>query len=190
MAKIFTESVSQTLEGNISLQQGFDALVTINQIGDQFYVPKADNLLVRGTVVTTPTGGTRNAGQRFYAVRVIDGVPTEVVELYVGQIVKTDVRGRVVFPGPLASGLRRGDSAFKDVICDHFLEIVGSQMIEDRTWDADAQQYKRDDNNRYVPTTKEALQFEAKVKPVKFDVEACDKLLLAYYQEVYPELFK
>lgn len=190
MAKIFSKEVDKTLEGNIGLQQDFVQLSTINQIGDRFYVPMSHNLLVRGTTVTDRSGRTRQAGQRFYAVRVIDDQPTEVVELYVGQIVKVDVDGRVVFNNPLANALRRSGEAFKDMICNQFLEIVGSKDIEDRKWDEKAQQYERDENDHFVRIPKTALQFEVKVKPNKFNVDACEALLEAYYKEVYPQLFQ
>ena len=190
MAKIFSKEVDKTLEGNIGLQQDFVQLSTINQIGDRFYVPMAHNLLVRGTTVIDRSGHERQAGQRFYAVRVIDDTPTEVVELYVGQIVKVDVNGRVVFNNPLSNALRRSGEAFKSLICNQFLEIVGSKDIEDRKWDDKTQQYERDENDRFVRIPKTALQFEVKVKPNQFNVEACEALLEEYYKEVYPQLFQ
>ena len=190
MAKTFVKENAVAEFDGISVGQMFNTLTTINQIGDQFYVPVEGNLLIKGTLIPPQDGRpARQAGQRFFAVRLIDGVPTEVVELYVGQIVKTDIRGRVVFPGELANALRRGDKAFKNVICNRILEITGEQQIEDRVWDSETQSYLRNEtDNKWVPQTKMALKFEPKMLPPKFDVAKAEALLQAYYQQEFPSL--
>ena len=188
MAKTIKVETHKEFEGNILVSQEFNTLMTINQIGDQFYVPNADYIFVMGTKVPAQNGRPeRQAGQRFVAVRVINGEPFEAVELYVGQLVKVDVRGRIVFPGVLADSLRQGDAAFKKTICGQFLEIVDEQQIEDRVWDNEQQAYLRDEDGKFVRQTKPALKFDVKVRPSKFDVNKANEIIVNYIEQSYPE---
>lgn len=190
MAKTFEPIKEPVKFDGIFVSQEFNTLTTINQIGDQFYVPNPKYIFIQGTVVPAQNGRPeRMAGQRFVAVRVIDGKPVEAVELYVGQLVKTDVRGRIVFPGELTNALRRGDAAFKEVICNKILEITEEKEIEDRVWSSEEQQYLRDETTgKYVAQMKMAMHFEPKMLPKGFDVEAANELILDYVKELYPSL--
>lgn len=190
MAKSFEPIEKPVKFDGIMVSQEFNTLATINQIGDQFYVPNPEYIFIQGTVVPAQNGRPeRSAGQRFVAVRVIDGKPVEAVELYVGQLVKTDVRGRIVYPGELTNALRRGDAAFKEVICNKILEITEEKEIEDRVWSNEDQAYLRDETTgKYVAQKKMAMHFEPKMLPKGFDVEAANELILDFVKELYPSL--
>lgn len=203
MAKVKSIVTISAPIGSVMATQQFNSVNTVNQVGDRFFVPNANLLLVlgnaveetdrNGNVIVDDAGNPnmRQVGQHFCAVRMVDDVPTEVVELYVGQIVKVDVNRRFVFPGVLSNALRRGDSAFKEAICNHILEITGEQMCQDRVWDSERNQYKRDENDKFVPQEKLALQFEPKVHNLKHDiVEKCLDMLIDYYRENYKEFIK
>ena len=171
---------------NIVANQEFNTLRTSTQVGDRFYVPAAGSLLVLGTKVE---GVATAVGQHFPAVRIIDGTPTEVVELYVGQLVKLDVNRKLAFQTPLADAIRKSGDAFKSAICDQILEVTDSATIQDRDWDADKQAYKRNENNKFVPVEKIAYKFEAKRHNLSNDAltKAYD-MLKAYINENYGEI--
>lgn len=188
MAKTFNLEAPVKFDG-VSVSQQFNTLTTINQVGDKFYVPTADLIFIQGTVIPAQNGyPERSAGQRFVAVRVIDGNPIEAVELYVGQLVKTDVRGRIVFPSELVNGLRQGDAAFKKVICGNILEITEEKEIEDRVWSQEQNTYLRDEDGKFVAQKKNAMKFEPKMTSKNFDVAKANELILNYVSELYPSL--
>lgn len=190
MAKSFEPIAEPVKFDGIFVSQEFNAPALIYQLGNQFYVPKPKYIFIQGTVIPAQNGRPeRMAGQRFVAVRVIDGKPVEAVELYVGQLVKTDVRGRIVFPGELTNALRRGDAAFKEVICNKILEITEEKEIEDRVWSSEEQRYLRDETTgKYVVQTRIARRFEPQILPKGFDIEAANELILDYVKERYPSL--
>ncbi len=201
MAKTTSKvTVISTPVNDMLATQMFNSVNTVNQVGDRFYVPGSDMLLILGNAVEeTDRNGNivhdsngnpiiRQVGQHFCTVRIVDNVPTEVVELYVGQVVKLDVNRRFVFPNVLSNALRRGDAAFKEAICENILEITKEAPCQDRIWDPDKNQYKRDENNKFVPRESTALEFEPKKHNLKPDVvEKCLEMLLEYYRENYKE---
>ena len=200
MAKTTKLAIISNPVNDIMATQAFNSVNTVNQVGDRFFVPNPDMLLVLGNAINaTDRDGNimvdengnpiiRQVGQHFCTVRIVDNVPTEVVELYVGQVVKIDVNRRFVFPGVLSNALRQGDAAFKDVICGNILEVVSEAPCQDRVWDPVQNQYKRDENNKFIPREATALQFEPKKHNLKSDVvEKCLEMLINYYRENYKE---
>lgn len=185
MAKITLNFKANEIN-NIIASQEFNTLRTTTQVGDRFYVPAEGSLLVLGTKVD---GRDIAVGQHFPAIRIIDGTPVEVVELYVGQLVKLDVNRKLVFNTPLSDALRKNGEAFKEAVCDRVLEVTDSQEIDDRDWDDKANAYKRDENNKYIPTKKTAYKFEAKRHNLSDDMltKAYD-MLKAYINENYGEI--
>lgn len=200
MAKTKTIAVVSAPIGSVMATQEFNSVNTVNQVGDRFFVPNANLLLIlgnaveetdrNGNVIVDDAGNPsmRQVGQHFCAVRMVDDIPTEVVELYVGQVVKVDVNRRFVFPGVLSNALRRGDAAFKEAICEQILEVTKEAPCQDRVWDPVQNQYKRDENNKFIPREATALQFEPKKHNLKSDVvEKCLEMLINYYRENYKE---
>lgn len=185
MAKITLNFKANEIN-NIVASQEFNTLRTTTQVGDRFYVPSVDSLLVLGTKIE---GRAVEVGQHFPAVRIIDGTPVEVVELYVGQLVKLDVNRKLVFNTPLSDALRKSGEAFKEAVCDRILEVTDSQEIDDRDWDDKANAYKRDENDKYIPTKKTAYKFEAKRHNLSDDMltKAYD-MLKVYINENYGEI--
>lgn len=191
MAKNF-KIKSATFEG-MAASQEFNVLRASLQKGDQFYVPNSDMLLVMGTALpesTNENGRTfpaRTVGQYFPVVRISDGSPIEVTNMYVGQLVKVDVHRAIAYPGELSSALRKGSDAFKALICNRILEATDSKDIDDRVWDTD--HWKRDENNKFVSETKTAFKFEVKRHNFSADVVSkCEDMLASYYNEQYGNL--
>lgn len=185
MAKITLNFKAKEIN-NIVASQEFNTLRTTTQVGDRFYVPEEGSLLVLGTKVE---GRDMEVGQHFPAVRIIGDKPVEVVELYIGQLVKLDVNRQLAFNTPLSDALRKSGEEFKETICDHILEVTNSKEIEDRDWDDKAKAYKRDENGKYIPTKKTAYKFEAKRHNLSDDVlnKACE-MLKAYINDNYGEI--
>lgn len=188
MAKITLNFKAKEINSIVASQE-FNTLRTTTQVGDRFYVPTKGSLLVLGTKVE---GRAVEVGQHFPAVRIIDNTPVEVVELYVGQIVKLDVNRKLAFNTPLSDALRKSGDAFKDAICDHILEVTDSADIMDREWDPKAPNggaYKRDANNKYIPKPNTAYKFEAKRHNLSDDVLAkAYDMLKAYINDNYGEI--
>lgn len=185
MAKITLNFKAKEINDVVASQE-FNTLRTTTQVGDRFYVPAPNSLLVLGTKIE---GRDVEVGQHFPAVRIIDGTPVEVVELYVGQIVKLDVNRKLAFHTPLSDALRKSGDAFKAAICDRILEVTDSADIMDRDWDDKANAYKRDANNKYIPTPKIAYKFEAKHHNLSDDVLAkAYEMLKAYINDNYGEI--
>jgi hypothetical protein len=181
--------------------QDFTGISTSNQIGDRFYVPAKELLLVLGNAVpSTDRNGNqqynadgtpkkRSVGQHFPAVRVVDGKVTEVTELYVGQLVKIDAHRAAAFPeSKLFNALRAGSNAFKDAICDKVLEIIDQKEVDDRVWDSDNNAWKKDENGQNVLQRKNALRFEPKASALQAsEVEKANKLIIDFVKTNYPD---
>lgn len=199
MAKKSMKIKSGSFDGTAASQE-FTQLVAQNQVGDQFYVPSAEGLLVLSTEVPMlgrdgvqlmdEEGNPRvmHVGQNFFAVRVIDGKPVEVTRLYVGQIVKRDVNNRYPFTNELYRAIRTSGEAFKNAICNKILEIEESKEIQDRVWDPKSNRWARDpqDENKLASRNGIAFRFEAKRHTLTKDVvEKCEEMLFDYYKENY-----
>lgn len=189
MAKSY--SVKSTDFGSIVASQEFMPINAPMQKGDQFYIPQVDQLIILGTLVpeTTDENGRtwpeRQAGQYMPVIRVIDGTPTEITNLYVGQLFKMDIKRRLAFQNDLTQAFRKGSEAFKNFICDKILEIKDFKDIEDRTWDPTKNRWKRDDNGELVPSPKTAFEFVAKSHNFSPETVAkCKAMLQDYYDNV------
>ena len=200
MPKVFKSVKSTEFNGLMSSQE-FNVLGTTNQVGDKFYVPEASMLLVLGTaidsrdrsgnVVTDESGNPvkRSVAQRFVVIKLDDeNNPVEARELYVGQIVKTDVNGAIAWPSPLANALRRSSAEFTKAICEKVLAITDQKQIDARTWDDDAQSWKRDADGNLVPGRGTALKFVAE-KPAMTaaQLKTAKEMLYAAYVENYSD---
>ena len=201
MAKTELRITKSVIEG-VMANQEFNTLITQKKVGDRFFVPTEDMLLVIGNTINAldrngnkimnedGTPKLRQVGQHFCAVRLVDNHPTEVVELYIGQLVKVDANRKIVFPNVLSNALRQGDRAFKDAICGRILEITDETMCNDRVWDDKANKWIRDpeDPKKFVISPKRALRFEPKANHMSADdIIKANDMLYAYYQEHYSE---
>lgn len=189
MAKSY--SVKSTDFGSIVASQEFMPINAPMQVGDQFYIPQVDQLIILGTLVpeTTDENGRtwpeRQAGQYMPVIRIIDGTPMEITNLYVGQLFKMDIKRRLAFQNDLTQAFRKGSEAFKNFICDKILEIKNSKDIEDRTWDPTKNRWKRDDKGELVPSSKTAFEFVAKSHNFSPETVAkCKTMLQDYYDNV------
>lgn len=174
MAKIYVkEGVATGTNGNFMVSLDVDPLRIPNQKGDKFFVPVQDMFAFGGTAtpvidedgnaVLDDAGNPmyRQVGNRFPAGRVVDGKITEIVELYIGQVVKVDVHRQIAFPGVLADALRQGGEKFKDAMCGRVLEITEQKDVEDRMWDRANNRWMRDpETNDYIVRKNTALKFE------------------------------
>lgn len=199
--KLLTIDITKSDFNGIIANQEFASIQTVNQVGDRFYVPTEALLLVLGTSINMRDrngnevlneDGTvrhRQAAQRFCAVRVDDkNRPVNVVELYVGQLVKIDINRKIVYPGVLSAALRAGDKAFKEAICGKVLEITEEGTCKDRHWNTDLNQYERDAEGKFVPEVKRCLKFEPKVSALSAaDKAKSEEMLTQYYTERYAE---
>ena len=200
MAMVF-KSVKSTEFNGLMSSQVFNVLATTNQVGDKFYVPTADMLLVLGTaidsrdrsgnVISDEAGNTvkRSVAQRMVVIKLDeDNKPIEARELYVGQIVKTDVNGTIAWPGVLSNALRRSSEAFTEAICGKVLSITDTKEISARTWDEDKQAWARDTDGNLVPSKATALKYVA-VKPemTPAQIKAANDMLVAEYVSNYSD---
>ena len=199
--KIFNVEITKSDFNGIIANQEFAPIQTVNQVGDRFYVPTEGLLLVLGTSVNmrdrngnellNEDGSVRHrqAAQHFCVVRVNDkNHPVDVVELYVGQLVKVDINRKIVYPGVLSNALRSGDKAFKDAICGKILEITEEGTCEDRHWNAELNQYERDAEGKFVPEVKRCLKFEPKASALsEAGKTKAEEMLTQYYAERYAE---
>lgn len=191
--------------GGVMANQEFNAIRVTNQVGDRFLVPTADWLLVLGTEVPSMDRNgnailddrgnpqMRSVGQHFPVLRLIDGVPTEVVELYVGQVVKTDYFGRIAYPNALSDALRKSSDAFKKEICGNVLEITDEKEITDRVWDQANNRWMRDSENEgaLAKRSNRAFKFEVKRSPLNAsEMAKATEMLVEYYQKNYPDVLK
>lgn len=200
MAKVFKSVKSTEFNGLMSSQE-FNVLATTNQVGDKFYVPTADMLLVLGTAVesrdrsgnaiVTESGDPvkRSVAQRFVVIKLDDdNNPIEARELYVGQVVKTDVNGTIAWPGVLSNALRRSSDAFTGAICGKVLAITDTKEISSRTWDESKQAWARDNDGNLVPSKASALKYVAE-KPAMTpaQIKAANEMLAAEYVANYSD---
>lgn len=200
MAKSF--KIKQEEFNGLVANQEFAALRVQNQVGDRFFVPKAGNLLVLGTAIPAldRDGNTikdekgndvsRSVGQHFPVVRIVDGKPTEVVELYVGQIVKLDANRKLVYPSILSDALRKGSDDFKKAICGKVLEITEESECDDRVWDQATSRWLRDseDETKFATQKKRVLKFEPKASALSAaDTEKAYDMLVSYCEERYAD---
>lgn len=191
--------------GGIMANQEFNVNYVYKQVGDRFLVPTSDWLLVLSTEVPSldRNGNTildnygkpqmRLVGQHFPVVRLVDNVPTDVVELYVGQVVKTDYFGRIAYPNSLSDALRKSSDAFKKEICGNILEITDEKEIIDRVWDKDNNRWMRDpeNGNTLVKRSNRALKFEAKRSMLgPSETAKATEILVEYYKNNYPDVLK
>lgn len=193
MAKTIKVNSSVTLENNVAAVNAFQPAAVSTQVGDKFYVPTKEMIVITGTKPTTPTAnGPQVFGQRFAAV-VLDGngKPEAVRELYVGQIVKTNVRGSYVFPeNDLVKAYRRSPDAFANAVCGHILTVSDEKEIDDRSWDREKNAYRRDPETRaFLSEKRRALEFNATTPNfTRADVEKANELLLEFYAENYKDI--
>lgn len=201
MAKTLKVKAYDTDFNGNAVAQDFTPLRVQHQVGDKFYIPKETLLLILGTSIPAQTRDgapildekgnptNRTVGQHFPAVRIVNGQPTEAVELYVGQIVKVDVNQKVVFNGELAQALRKGSDDFKKAICGKTLEITAEDECEGRVWDADANRWARNEDGSFASQLARALKFEAKASAFNAkEIEAAEDVLIGYINETYAEL--
>lgn len=180
--------IKQEISNDLSASQEFNVLRTSIQMHDKYFVPVKEMLLVLGNVVESEDG-SRSVGQHFPVVKIIDGTPREVIELYVGQLVKQDVSRVLAFPNELSDALRQSSTAFKDVICGKILEVTNTKEILDRVWDKD--HWKRNDDGTFASRKNNAYEFTPK-KAAFSDAVMSDiyNMLEAYYIEKYPDLIE
>lgn len=200
MAKVF-KSVKSTEFNGLKSSQEFNVLQTTNQVGDKFYVPSQDLLLVLGTSVKVQDRSgnaimddngeqvTRSVAQRFVVIKLDDdNNPVEARELYVGQIVKTDVNGAIAWPGVLSNALRRSSDAFCEAICGKCLSITDTKQIMGRTWDDDNKTWARDNDGNLTPSPATALKFVAGAHAMKPEqLKKAIKMLTDEYAENYSD---
>lgn len=182
----------------------FNGLVTTKQVGDSFYVPKKGMLLVLSTELKVSETRTLHVGQHFPVVKLEDNKPAEVVELYVGQVVKVDASGKVVFNNDLAKALRKSGEDFAGKICGNVLQITDSTQIKDRVWNEKDKVWERgtfnDKTGKWIPSEKPgdrnypyvtrdttAYEFTPFTTSGAIDVKACNEMLQAYYNEKYSD---
>lgn len=203
MAKVPVLKIKQENFNGIMANQEFATLRIQNQLGDRFFIPKPEMLLIVGSSIPAldRNGNTikdekgnetyRSVGQHFPAVRIVDGKPTEVVELYVGQLVKLDIKRKLVFPGILSDSLRKSSDDFKKAICGKVLEITEETECDDRVWDANNARWMRDpeDDMKFVSQKKRVFKFEPKPSALNAaDTDEAYKMLERYITEMYSEI--
>lgn len=187
-------------ETGLAVALSFNTPMTSNQVGDSFYVPTKDWLLIignniesrdRDNAVQRDADGNvikRSVAQRIVAVRVVDGVPTETVELYVGSLVKFDANRSVAFNNDLFKALRQGDAKFKDCICGNTLTIVAEKEIDDRVWDEKTNGYKRSEDGKYETRKGKAFDYSVKASTLSGAMlEKANSILLDAYKSTYAD---
>lgn len=171
--------------------QMFDAVRSAKQVGDRFYVPSKENLLVVSGYVNVNDRELHTA-QRFPVAHIDDnGKLIDVVDLYLGQVCKIDAHGKVVFPGELISAIRKSGEAFADLICGKVLTIVDEKEIDDRVWNDTEKRWERenpeDSNSPYKTRKARAYKFEALSAPKSLDSESLEDSILDYDEKTYPD---
>lgn len=182
--------IKNEISNDVAANSEFNVLRTSNQIGDKFYVPMKEMLLVLGThLEANGDNPARTVGQYFPVVRMVDGKPIEVVNLYVGQLVKLDINRAIAYDGPLADAIRQSSDAFKKVICDKILEIRTSKPIKDRVWDDGKKQWKRNEDGTFASKDSFAYQFVPVAHNMSDAVlDACLNMLEEHYNANYADL--
>ena len=168
---------------NVDLQ----AVVLLPQIGDKMYVPTEELFIVKTSVVTRVNNTTKLQEQVDVAPRIFvvdlsdDNQPIGVREMFIGQLVKVDISGRLVFPeSPMSKALRVSGDKFKDVVCGQCLQVSDkTATFKDRTWDVGTDSYKRDEDGKLIPTEKTVNEIVV-VPSTDVNTEACEKYLKTY----------
>ena len=202
MAKktISLKNAGQAFDGTIAGLTFNPATVGSIQVGDVFYVPSLENLVILGSAVEdrdqsgnvrTDADGNpmmRSVGQRIIAARVVDGIPQAAQELYLGQIIKFDYQRKVVYNNDLAKAYRhpQADVKLKDLMCGKFLVVKEEGVCEDRIWDTD--HYKRDENGKWMHEPKTCYRWEVEVVPASVNKETCEDMIVDYFNENYANL--
>lgn len=189
-------TIKNSTFAGLAASQEFNTLRTSLQIGDQFYVPRAEMLLVLGTDIPASKDErgreypARVAAQYFPVVRMDGDKPIEVTNLYVGQLVKVDAKRAIAFPNELSTALRKGSDAFKEMICDRILETTESKEIQDRVWDPDNTKWATKEDGKTLETqTKDAFKFEVKKHNLTAEiVNQCEEMLSDYIKANYADL--
>jgi hypothetical protein len=183
-------SIKQEIYNDPAVNQEFNILRTYNQVGDKFYVPMEEMLLVLGThLEANGNKRARTVGQYFPVVRLVDGVPTEVTNLYVGQLVRLDINRVIAYPGPLSDALRKSSWEFKSLICDKILEITESKEIVARVWDDDKKEWKRNEDGTFASKDAFAFKFVPKANNMSDAVlDTCLNMLEEHYKTNYADL--
>lgn len=205
MAKRIKEE--NTINEGVMLSQAFRGIVSLAQVGDRFYVPSPEMLLIVGTPLVAYEGRGENrkpvldkdgnetynqGAQRILTVRLNGTKPVDVVEVFIGQLAKQDYKGRFVFPAnPMVAALRSGanaDAKMKETICNKVLTITeNTATFTDRKWNDAESRYERDEQNRLVPGEEKVIN-EWAVEPLRdVDTKACKDMLMAYYEANYPD---
>lgn len=192
--------IKSSSELGLTAASSFNTPTTSNQVGDSFWVPSKEWLLIIGNNIESRDRDRnvqrdaegnpimRSVAQRIVTVRLVDGVPTETVELYVGSLVKFDINRSVAYNNDLFKALRQGDEKFKKCICGNTLTIVSEKEIEDRTWDNETSTYKVDAEGKFVPRKSKA--FDYSVKPSGLSTAMLEKaqgILMEAYSTMYAD---
>ena len=180
MAKVLT--VKQMKINNLESTLDFAPIRSTIQVGDRFFVPMADMLMILGTSLEnrdTPVA------QYFPAVKLdADNNPVSIQNLYIGQIVKLDVNRQVAFNNELYKALSTpgGSAKFKNLICGKILEVTESKMIHDRVWDNEKVAWKRNPDETFASIEKPAFRFEPKNLPNAAVATAATNKLMEHYE--------
>lgn len=180
MAKVLT--VKKMKLNGLETSQEFNEIRSTIQVGDRFFVPMADMLMILGTSLE---GRDMPVAQYFPAVKLdADNNPVSVQNLYIGQIVKLDVNRQVAFNNELYKALSTpgGSAKFKNLICGKILEVTESKEILDRVWDNEKVAWKRNADETFASQKKIAFRFEPKNLPNAVVATAATSKLMEHYE--------
>lgn len=180
MAKVLT--VKKMKLNGLETSQEFNEIRSTIQVGDRFFVPMTDMLMILGTSLK---GRGMPVAQYFPAVKLdADNKPVSVQNLYIGQIVKLDVNRQVAFNNELYKALSTpgGSAKFKNLICGKILEVTESKEILDRVWDNEKIAWKRNADDTFASQKKIAFRFEPKNLPNVIVVTAATNKLMEHYE--------
>lgn len=198
MAKVLKVASGTEVDGTMVGLNITPAMLNAVQLGDTFYIPNQDAFVVLGTAVDDRdregnlqldedgNPKRRSVGQRIVAVKMIDGQPDSVQELYLGQIIKVDVNRKIVFNNELARAFRSSnpDAKLKALMCGKYLVVEEEGTCEDRIWDNTKKAYKRDENNKLLHEPKSCFRWDVK-NPGKINEEQLDDMVIDYVNENY-----
>lgn len=198
MAKVLKVASGTEVDGTMVGLNITPAMLNAVQLGDTFYIPNKDAFVVLGTAVDDRDRNgnlqmndagkpkRRSVGQRIVAVKMIDGQPDSVQELYLGQIIKVDVNRKIVFNNELARAFRSADpdAKLKGLMCGKYLVVAEEGTCEDRIWDDAKNAYKRDENNKFLHEPKSCYRWDVK-NPGKINEEQLDDMVIDYVNETY-----
>lgn len=198
MAKVLKVASGTEVDGTMVGLNITPAMLNAVQLGDTFYIPNQDAFVVLGTAVddrdrdgnlqVDDAGNPkrRSVGQRIVAVKMIDGQPDSVQELYLGQIIKVDVNRKIVFNNELARAFRSSnpDAKLKALMCGKYLVVAEEGTCEDRIWDPTKNAYKRDENGKFLHESKGCFRWDVK-NPGKINEEQLDDMVIDYVNENY-----